>query len=366
MTKRKTLEEKIQDAMLESGAVVLAEAEGGKVAGAESEDIDGVTTGKKAAAKVSKAKFPTATEGEKTTPKQGDSKDATFEEVGSDEVGKAVAAKVSKAGLKDAQGAGTSKAGYVDVADTFGMKLKEQIENLLGEELDLSDEFKAKAAGLFEASVIARSNEAINEFKTSLQEQFDNELIEAIEDVSDKVDSYLSFAVNEWAKDNQLALEKGIRTELAESFIANLHTVFSEHFITVPEGKEDLVESLQEKNESLTEMYNTSVKTAMDTAKEINELKRTITFAGLTEGLAASEIDKLAQLVEGIEFESAEDYSDKVAVIKESFFNKPTSKKPVISEDKRIVGSDPIVEAVKNVGYDQISNAIRGMNSFRK
>lgn len=349
--KKKTLEEKLTEALLE--------AEGGKLAGASAEDIDGVETGKKAGAKVSKdSSVATATKGDGTIGKLAGADAATID-------GEKPSGGKEKAGLPDAKGAGNSEAGYTEFTAPEKLKLKEQIQALLGAELSLSEEFSDKAAGLFEAAVIARSNQAIMEYKETLQSRFDTELLEAVETISEQVDSYVTYATKQWTEDNRVAIEKGIRTELAESFIAGMHTLFTEHYITVPEGKEDLVESLQTKVETLEEKYNQTVKAAMLKESEINELKRTIALDGLTEGLASSEIDKLKQLVEGIDYESDEDYSAKINTIRESYFNKSPTKARVLSEDKKLVGTDPVINESVNSGMAQIVKSISSMNSFK-
>lgn len=346
MAKKKTLEEKLAEA--------LNEAEGGLLAGAKSEDLGGTESGKKAATKESKASYPTASQGEKTTGKLAGADASEID-------GEKPTGGKEKAGLPDAKGAGNSEAGYTEFTAPEKLKLREQIEALLGEELSLSEEFKDKAVGLFEAAVIARSNVAIMEHKEKLQSQFDAELLDAVETVSEQVDSYVTYAVNQWTKDNQVALEKGMRTELAESFIAGMHTLFSEHYISVPEGKEDLVESLQYKLETMEEKYNSNVKEAILKENEINELKKTIALKSLVEGLAESEIDKLTQLTEGIEFDS--EFEQKVNMIKESYFNKSTPKTKILAEDKKIVGTDPMIN--ESTGNSTLKNAIFSLNSFK-
>lgn len=341
----KTLEQKLKEALIESAGMTPP----GKVAGAESTDLDGVNAGKNAASKESQASFPKAVDGMPTTGKVAG---AEAEELGSEEAAK-------KAGEKESQASFPKKESGMP---TTG-KLKEDIEALLGEELSLSDEFKTKAVGLFEAAIIARSNQYIEDYKKELQEQFDVELLEAVEDISAQVDAYVSFGVKEWITENQVALEKGVRTEIAESFIAGMHTLFKENFITVPEGKEDLVESLQTKNTELNEQYNAAIKTAMTKDQEISNLKRSIVLEKLVEGMADSEADKLKTLVEGIDFVSEEDYSDKVQRIREMHFKTGTAKK-TINEDRSLVGIDPVTNKTAT-GMEQVTTAIKNMSGWK-
>lgn len=349
MAKKKTLEEKLADA--------LNEAEGGLLAGAKSEDLDGDKAGKNAASKESKASFPTATTGDSTTGKLAGADAAELDPT------KRTGDK-EKAGLPDGKGAGNSEAGYTEFTAPEKLKLKEQIESLLGEELSLSEDFKDKAAGLFESAVIARSNQAIIDYKETLQEQFDNELKQAIDSISEQVDAYVTYAAKQWTEDNKVAIEKGIRTELAESFISGMHTLFTEHYITVPESKENLVESLTEKVETLTEQYNQSIKATMLKEQEISELKKSIALNSLTEGMAESEIDKLKQLAEGIDFKDDEDYAAKINQIRENYFDKAAVKPRQLSEDKKIVGTDPLVTIKESNIQDRVAQVMMGMNSF--
>ena len=348
VTKKKiTLEEKIQASLNE-----VQKDGGGKLDGADSTDLDNPKVGINSSKPVSKVGFPEADKGMGTVGKLAGSE---AEDIGGVDSGVKAGSKVSKTDFPEAT-AGMPAIG----------KLKEQIEAVLGEELALSEEAKEKFTGLFESAVIARANKAIMEHKEELQSKFDNELLEAIENISEQVDSYVTYATKEWAKDNQVAIEKGIRTELMESFIAGMQTLFTEHYITVPEGKEDLVESLTEKSVAMEEKYNAVVKAAMLKEAEIAELKRTIVFGQVTEGMVESQADKLKQLVEGIEYESDTDYATKVHSIRESYFGKAALPK-IITEDRALVGTDGHQQATPvSSMVSSITDSIRNQNSFAR
>lgn len=351
MATKKTLQEKIESALLE--------AEGGKLAGTDAKMLSRTKPGVDAEVTSKDTSIKIASKGMDTIGKLDGSDVKEID-------GKHPGSISDKAGVPDGKGAGNSAAGFVDFTAPQQLKLKEQIEALLGEELSLSEEFKAKAAGLFEASVIARANQAIMEYKETMQTKFDTELLEALEEIGEQVDSYVTYAVKQWSEDNKVSLEKGIRTELAESFIAGMHTLFTEHYVTVPEGKEDLVESLTADVASLTDKFNQATKTAMLKESEISELKRVIAFEGLTEGLAASEVDRLKQLVEGIEYDTDEDYSAKINTIRESYFNKSPVKAKILSEDKKMVGKDPVItESAASELAKAVANQVLSMDSFR-
>lgn len=302
--------------------------------------------GEVAAAKQKKATFPTDAAGDTS----GGKLEGEVQDLGSEDAGKNAAGKSGKASLPDGKGAGTTDI-TTTVTDPFTLKLKESIEASIDEELEISPEAKAKMIGIFEAAVIARTNDAVAQVREQLQEQFNQDLEIAISDMSEKVDSYLTLGVNTWKQDNELAIQEGIRTQIAESLMQKVLGVFLEHNITVPEGADDLVEQLNTKVDDLNEMYNETTKTAIALSKENNELKRVITFGQIAEGLADSEKDKLDSLVEGIEFENAQAYTDKVTSIKESYFGKKGGKVTGLSEDKKLVGGDVITESVKTIDY---------------
>ena len=344
MARKKTLEEKLNDALNE------VQDDGSKLSGTESESLDGVNAGINAGNKVSKTKFPTGSSGES---KLGKLKGSEYDDIGDIESGVSAGNKVSKTKFPEA----SSGMGSVG-------KLKEQIEAVLGEELSLSEDAKQKFTGLFEAAVIARANQAIIEHKASLQEKFDDELLGAIENISEQVDSYVTYATKEWAADNKIAIEKGVRTELAESFIAGMHSLFTEHYITVPEGKEDLVESLSDKVDTLESKYNSVIKSQMIKENEIAELKRTIVFGQVVEGMAESQSEKLKQLVEGIEYESDKDFATKVHSIRESYFGKSQNKPKILTEDRKLVGTDGVQSVAHPSMVTSIADSIRNQNSF--
>lgn len=286
--------------------------------------------GKAAASKQKKASFPTGEAGDTTSEKLP----GEVQDLGSENAGKNAASKESKAGLPDANGAGKAKD-YVDVSNT----LKESIEAVINEELEVSPEAKAKIVGMFEAAVIARSNELVLQEKEKLEEQYGQDLELAITDMTEKVDAYLTLSVNTWKNDNEIAIHQGIRTEIAESLMTKVLGVFLEHNVTVPEGADDLVEELNQKVDDLNEMYNATTKTAIALQKENTELKRVAAFASITEGLADTQKDKLATLVEGIEFEDAKSYTSRITSIKDSYFGNGNKSNTALTEDRKIVGT---------------------------
>ena len=151
--------------------------------------------------------------------------------------------------------------------------MKEDIDALISGE-NLSEEFISKATTIFEAAVIARAEEVIAEAEEALAEQFEAAVEEIKEEMATKVDDYLNYMVEEWVKDNQIAIEKGLRAEIVEDFIAGLKDLFEDHYIDIPEEKVDVVEELTSKVEEFEEAFNQQVQSAIELKKELNEHKK--------------------------------------------------------------------------------------------
>jgi len=207
--------------------------------------------------------------------------------------------------------------------------VKEDIEAIVNGE-DLSEEFKTKASTIFEAAVSAKVLSEVNQRIDKLEEDYNKELTEAKEEhlstVTEKVDGYLNYVVEEWMKENELAVEKGIRSELVEDFMTGLKNLFTEHYIDIPEEKVDLVDDLFEKVEELEQKLDESINTSVDIKKELAEYKKAETLREVSEDLADTEKEKLGKLADGIDFEDKSQYSEKLEVIKENYFPKQQSE----------------------------------------
>lgn len=301
-------------------------------------------TGAKAAASMKKDTSKAASAanaGDTTAPKQGDSKDASFtvRDEEDSNPGAKVAAGISKAGLPDNKGdAKTAKVPAMEETEESEelvvteeetaeeISLRDQIDSIFGEEL--SEEFRTKATSIFEAAVIARVNNEMEKVTARLEEQSAEQLVEFKSSLVEKVDTYLTYVVEQWMEENKLAVESGLRTEIAEDFISGLKTLFKEHYIEVPEEKYDVMSDLQTKADEFKSKLDESISTNVKLAKELNDLKRAKILEEQTKDLAATEAEKLKKLVEGVEFDSEDLYSEKVAVIKENYFPKAASKSP--------------------------------------
>ena len=194
----------------------------------------------------------------------------------------------------------------------------EDVEAMLAGE-NLSEEFKEKAAMIFEAAVNARANEVIEAAQTDLQEQFEIAVEEIKEELSQKVDDYLNYMVEEWVKDNEIAITKGLRAEVIEGFITGLHNLFVEHHIDIPEEKVDVVEELVNKVEELEEALNEQISSSIEMKKELNEHKKIEAIYAACEGLTQTQVEKIKSLAESIEFTTDGEFSSKLETIKESY-----------------------------------------------
>jgi hypothetical protein len=198
-------------------------------------------------------------------------------------------------------------------------KMKEDIDALMSGE-NLSEEFVTKAATIFEAAVVARAEEVIAEAETQLMEQFEKAIEEVKEDLASKVDDYLNYMVEEWMKDNEIAIEKGLRAEITEDFINGLRNLFVEHYIDIPTDKVEVVEELTAKVEELEASLNEQIKSGIELKKELSEQKKIEAIYTACEGLTQTQVEKLKSLAEGVEFTTEEEFGEKLSTLKESYF----------------------------------------------
>jgi len=268
--------------------------------------------------------------GDSNMPKQGSSKDADEEDLGSLESGKMAASKGMKDTTMNPKEAGhttqpmqgdSKKATY-----TEQLNINDQLNTIFGE--DLSEEFKEKASSIFEAAVIARVNCEMEKVTERLEEQTSSQLVEYKEALVEKIDGYLNYVVEQWMEENQLAVENGLRTEIAENFISGLKNLFVESYIEVPEDKYNVVEDLAEQVEVLKDQLNKAIEDNVALSSDYVEMKKQSVFEEMTKDLAFTEAEKLKKLVEGVDFNSEELFKEKVAVIKENYFPKVSPKSP--------------------------------------
>ena len=199
------------------------------------------------------------------------------------------------------------------------MRMKEDIDALLSGE-NLSEEFATKATTIFEAAVTTRVEEIVEEMENELVEQFQVAVDEIKEDLASKVDDYLTYMTEEWVKENQIAIDKGLRAEVVEDFIGGLHKLFAEHYIDIPEEKVDVVEELSANVGELEEQYNAQVRTSIELKRELNEHKKIEAVHTVCEGLTQTQVEKMKSLAESIEYTTETEFSSKLETLKDSYF----------------------------------------------
>jgi hypothetical protein len=198
-------------------------------------------------------------------------------------------------------------------------KMKEDMDALLSGE-NLSEEFVIKATTIFEAAVIARAEEVISEAEEQLMEEFEV-AVEAIkEDLAAKVDGYLNYMVEEWMKDNEIAIQSGLKAEITEEFLTGLRDLFIEHNIDIPEDKVDIVEELAAQLEATEAVLNEEIARGIELSQALNEQKKIEAIYTACEGLTQTQVEKMKSLAEGVDFTTEEEFTTKLDTLKESYF----------------------------------------------
>ena len=185
---------------------------------------------------------------------------------------------------------------------------------------ELSEEFQNKARTIFEAAINAK----LAEVKESVQAQYEEQLVEEVaaikSELEERVDAYLEYVADEWMTDNQIAVESGLKTEMTDSFLNGMKSLFEEHYVSVPEDKYDVIESMVDKLDEMEGKLNEQIEKNVALNRRLAESSADVVFGEVTEGLATTQKEKLATLVENVEFESEADYREKLVTLKESYF----------------------------------------------
>jgi hypothetical protein len=231
----------------------------------------------------------------------------------------------------------------------------EDLDAIINEEATLSEGFRAKAESIFEAVLTSKLSQEVDRLESEYAQNLEEEVSEVHSSLVEKVDSYLNYVVEGWMKENELQVQQGLRTEIAEEFMTSLQSVFKEHYIDVPEGKEDLVDDL---NEQVTELEETLNKTTDENIKlheavQLHEKAEVVREQ--SSGLAETEAEKLASLVEDIEFDNRESFEIKVKTVKESYFNSGSDES--VDEVDNLLGAGE-VESDTSDSMSQYTQAI--------
>ena len=220
------------------------------------------------------------------------------------------------------------------------MDLSDDVDALTGGE-GLSEEFKQKAATIFEAAVKAKIKSELERLEAEYAQAFEESIDKAKDELTEKVDNYLSYIVDEWMTKNEVALQHQLKSEIAESFISDLRGLFEKHDITVPDDQFDLLDAAASKADELEEKLNETLEKNIDMTKRINELEQHEILVDVASDLADTEVEKFAELAENVEYESADDYRTKLETIKDSYFPKAQ-----ITEDVEAAPTDEAYEDV--------------------
>jgi hypothetical protein len=234
--------------------------------------------------------------------------------------------------------------------------MKEDIEALFADDETISEEFKSKVSTIFEARVQDR----ITQLEEETEARYAGMLEEAVEsikqDLTEKVDDYLSYIVEQWMEENQIAIESGLRAEMTEDFIAGLRNLFAENYIDVPAEKVDLVEELASKVEELEGKLNEEIDRGVSYAKALVESRKSELTREVCEGLTDTQVEKIKSLAESVEFSTEDEYKEKLETIRENYFpsgivkasESQLQEEVTDGSEKQVVSNDPLVAAVAN------------------
>jgi len=212
------------------------------------------------------------------------------------------------------------------VVETEEYDIEEDVNALLGGE-ELSEEFREKAKTIFEAALSSKVREIQETLETQYAEKLAEEAQSLKGELQERVDSYLEYVAQEWMTENQLAIEHGLKTEMTESFLSGMKGLFEEHYVTIPEDKYDVLESMVEKLDDMETKLNEQIDKNISLNQRLAESVADGILDSVSEGLASTQKEKLASLAESVEFESEEEYREKLETLKESYFSRTTTAK---------------------------------------
>ena len=223
--------------------------------------------------------------------------------------------------------------------------LSADVKALVSNDADLSEEFKDKAATIFETAVKTRIQEQTKILEAQYEEKLSSEKETMKEAMVEKVDSYLNYVVEEWMKENELAVERGIRTEIAEDFITGLKDLFKEHYIDVPEEKYNVLDDLTNQNKKLEDKLNEQIAKNVDLSKEVSTSAKAKAIDEVASDLADTEKEKFEKMAENVEYDSADKFKEKLETIKESYFPKTKIEETTSKDEVDSVAANAPIES---------------------
>ena len=225
---------------------------------------------------------------------------------------------------------------------------------------ELSEEFKTKAATIFEAAVKSKIAAIRKQIREESKKENDERIESMQSEMTENVDNYLNYTVKEWMTENKLAVETGVRNEVTESFISGLKKLFEEHYIDVPAEKEDVFENLVVEVKEFEEKLDEQTEKHMETVKELNKYKADHIFKTISEGMVDTDVEKLAELTEDVEYDTDEQYKEKLNIIKNSYFK---SDKKEVDDNKKTAGTNnPVADGKSDAKMDSIMSAISNLS----
>ena len=272
--------------------------------------------------------------------------------------GKKVSAKASKVSnvvnktggaadpMPTLQGSAPGQKGVkeeTEEVEEISIDVSQDVEALLqGEEF--SDEFKFKAATIFEAAVKAKVVEEVEKIQKTFESKLQEEVAEVKESVETRVEAHLDYVAEQWVKENQIAVDNGLRSELSEEFILGLKELFESHYVDIPEDKYDVLGEMSEKLDQMEEKLNEQIETNVGLNQTLGTYIKNGVIADISEGLAQTQKEQLASLAEGVEFVSEESYREKIETIKENYFPKAqaSSSEDLVTETQVIAEEGPM------------------------
>ena len=247
------------------------------------------------------------------------------------------------------------------VEETPEVDIEEDVNALFGGE-DLSEEFKEKAKLVFETALNSKVSEVKEALEAKYQETLEERIAEEKSALSDRVDNYLEYVADEWFSENALAVEQGLKTDMTESFLTGMRSLFEEHYVTIPEEKYDVLESMVEKLDDMETKLNEQIEKNVSLNSRLGESVANGILESVSEGLASTQKEKLASLSESVEFESEESYREKLETLRESYFSSK-AKSPTVK-------SDTISEGVDSADATDVSNSMaaymKSLSAFKK
>jgi hypothetical protein len=216
-----------------------------------------------------------------------------------------------------------------EMEDEDEEEMEESFKNILKGK-GLTEEFQLEVSTLFEAAVNTRVKKIEEQLASKFTQLLESEVEDIANDLTEKVDSYLNYVVTEWMEENKLAVERGIRTDIAESFITGLKALFNEHNISVPEGQTDLLDETATNLQKVTEQLNKQMKKTVELTEELKKYQRAEIFAKETEGLSSAQTEKLRSLAENMEYSDNQEFSAKLRILKENYA-KTVEEKPTVA-----------------------------------